>query len=293
MAETSTSATIYRTAVYWGVRVGVGLMALGVILVQLHVMEGPNLIVLLSALILLLSEQGHDSTREFQKQLESARREIRKLSTDVDNLIENSNLELISLNNCITDMAIALRSVPDGESVLIEHFGLDMTDAWHFFEPILRNQIHFANVDYRLLMMSGDVAQLDTANEEVRTWASAASWSLDKIKRDVVSMLKDPDQKCRDVKFEARTYVSVPVVHGFRIVSPIKRCYVSLCRWGGTDYRRYDWGESQYHTIVGDPPNAASQDLLRIYNGYFKHFWDGGTEAWVLDNDAKPAGPNK
>ena len=183
-------------------------------------------------------------------------------------------------------MAHALRNIPAGESILIEHFGLDMTQAWTIFEPVLRTQLHFAKVDYRLLMMSGELARMDIANDEVKSWASAASWSLEKIKRDVVSMLEDPNQKCGDVKFEIRTYVSVPMVHGFRIMSPIKRCYIAICRWGGTDYRRYEWGEPQYHTIVGDPPNAASQDLLRIYNGYFKHFWENSNAAWVHELSA-------
>jgi hypothetical protein len=295
MAGTSISATIYAAVVRWGVRIGVALMVILFILVHMHMVHGENLIVLISALILLLSEQGHESTREFHKETESINGEIDKLKGEidklkvdvgnlvnsVDNLVDVTTPRLVSLNDCIVDMALALRSIPAGETILIEHFGLDMTQAWLIFEPVLRTQLHFAKVDYRLLMMSGELAEMDIANEEVKSWALAASWSLEKIKRDVVSMLKDPNQKCGDVKFETRTYVSVPVVHGLRIVSPIKRCYVAVCRWGGTDYRRYDWGEPQYHTIVGDPPNATSQDLLKIYNGYFQHYWENSTTAWV------------
>jgi len=44
------------------------------------------------------------------------------------------------------------------------------------------------------------------------------------------------------IKFEVRKYRAIPVVLGFRIVSPMKRCYMAICRWGGSDYQKYGWG---------------------------------------------------
>jgi hypothetical protein len=48
---------------------------------------------------------------------------------------------------------------------------------------------------------------------------------------------------------------------------------MAICRWGGADYMRYEWGDPQYHKIVGDALDPVSRDMSKIFDGYFGHLW--------------------
>jgi hypothetical protein len=110
---------------------------------------------------------------------------------------------------------------------------------------------------------------------------------LDRVKKDVNAIM-DEFGDAKKIQFEVRKYCAIPVIHGFRIVSPTSRCYMAICRWGGLDYQKYEWGEPQYHKIIGDPPSdIVSRDMLKIYDGYFNYLWKHSDPGFVLLSPAE------
>jgi hypothetical protein len=282
------SSKIRRWVVDRGVRIGVGVMVLCVVLAHLHVIDEKYVYFPLTALILLLSEQLHESAGRLKQEVESIKTDARQ---QIKTLIESTSFKLLGLKECVTDLDTALDSTLHVEPVRIEHIGLDMAQAWVYVEPFLRSHPHLIEIDYKLAILTDDVGKLGDVDEEVKNWAHNVTWSLERIKRDITHLLTDPTQQHRKIRFEVRKYTSTPVVHGFRITGPVERCYVAICRWGGMDYRRYEWGEPQYHRSAGEAPMPTDQDMVRIFQGYFGHFWQTGEVAFLLESTPKLAPP--
>ena len=104
--------TIYRGVIYWGVRAGVALMVIFVILVHMHIVEDTKLFVLMSALILLLSEQGHESAREFQKETESIKGHVGELEGQIDKLKGDVGNLVNSIDNLVDVTTPRLKRLP-------------------------------------------------------------------------------------------------------------------------------------------------------------------------------------
>jgi len=283
MATVSVVEKIRRAVIFWGVRVGIAVMVVLVVLLHLHVIEGIDFFLPFSALVLLLSEQLNDSTVRFGAQIDAIGNKLGEQSAALRDLIESPSFKLLALSECTTDLSKALTSIPPGSPVLIEHFGLDMTQAWVYFEPLLRTHANLSNVEYRLLMLTDDASKLGSAEEEVKNWSRNIPWSVQQIQRDVSAIFREPEQQFRRVKFEVRHYAATPVVHGFRIARPDLRCYMAICRWGGLDCQKYEWGEPQYHRLDGESSSPAVRDMLKIFDGYFGHYWQIGSPSFVFE----------
>ena len=280
----STVERIRRAGVHWSVRIGIAAMVVFVVLIHFHLIhDEKNLLLGLSVLILLLSEQLHASTAQFEKVMDLLRARLAEQSTAVRELIEGANVKLLGLKECVFDLGNVLRSVRHDERVVLEHFSLDMTQAWLYFESLLQSHRNLNNVEYRLLILTDDLAKLGEVDDEVKSWARNVPWSLKRIERDVTAFFKHPDQRYRKVRFEVKKYASVPVIHGFRILEPDMRCYMAVCRWGGADHQKYEWGEPQYHRVNGNSSVPTEQDMLKIFDGYFQHFWTIGERAFLLE----------
>jgi hypothetical protein len=258
---------VWHLVISWGVRVGFVAVVSIVILAYLHIVEEPHyLLLVISGLILFLSEQLLESNRQ-----------IREQATAIESVIENISLRLYALTDCVKDLDAMLQSIRPGEKVVIEHLGLDLTQAWQYFEPLLKKHQHLTDVDYRLLLLTDETAKIAGADAGVKSWSANVPRTLDKVREDVDTINKQrggPGQG-KKIQFEVKKYWDIPVVHGFRIGSPMSRsrCYMAICRWGGSDYQRFEWGEPLYHKIIGDPSDAVSHDMLNIYDGYFNYFW--------------------
>jgi hypothetical protein len=223
----------WQAVVHWGVRVGFAVVVIIVILAQLHIFkEQDYLLLVISGVILLLSEQlqGYD-------------RQMREQSTAIKNIVESESLRLYALHDCVKDVDETLPSIGPREKVVIEHLGLNLAQAWQYFEPFLRTHPNLTDIDYRLLVLTDETGKIAGADEEVRGWSANTSQILDRIKRDVNAII-DEFGDAKKIQFEVRKYWAIPVIHGFRIVSPTSRCYMAICRALATTrgHGRYDHG---------------------------------------------------
>jgi hypothetical protein len=211
------------------------------------------------------------------EQLLESDKQIRKQATTIESVIENTTPTLYELHDCVKDIDATLDSIRPHEKVIIEHLGLDLTQAWQHFEVLLRKHQHLTDVDYRLLILTDDTAKILAANEEVKRWSKSVPGILGTIKGEVDLIINEAGRAGRGgmIKFDVKKYWDIPVVHGIRIVSPVSRsrCYMAICRWAGLDGKQFDWGP-QYHKIIGDPYDTVSGDMLNIYKGYFKYLWE-------------------
>jgi len=284
MGTQSIVETIRRAVIYWGVRVGIVIMVVLVVLAHLHVIEGEYFFLPFSALILFLSEQLNDSTLRFGKEIEAIGSKVSEQSAAIMALTKGPSFKLLGLTECSTDLFQALNSVPPGSPVLIEHFGLDMTQAWLHSELLLRTHPNLNNVEYRLLMLTDDPNKLGDVEEELKNWSRNVPWSVGRIQNDVTAIFRKPEQQFRKIKFEIRHYASIPFVHGFRIAIPDLRCYMAICRWGGLDHQKYEWGELRYHRLDGESSSPAVRDMLNIFDGYFRHHWQSAESSFAFQH---------
>jgi hypothetical protein len=284
-------AAVWNGVVRWGVRIGVAVMVVLVALVYLHVIEDkPVLLALFSALILLLSEQLRTAADHFEarisnsdallnRKITSVTREMNNHSKAIKELIENSSLQLYSLNQCVEQIADTLRTIPHNEPVVIEHLGLDLTQAWEYMERILKSDLDIGNIEYRILILTDEPDKIPGADVEVITWSRSAAYIIERIKKEGPIIKANFSRTHKNLNMTLRKYAAVPVIHGFRILRPNKECYMAICRWGGDDYKRYEWGDPQYHKIVGDVLDPVSRDMYNIFDGYFEHLWNASSNA--------------
>jgi hypothetical protein len=129
-------AKIWRLMKKWGVRIGVAAMVVLITLVHLHVIEGDILLLALSAVMLLLSEQLHELAAEVKTETESIAQQVRKRFEILEGLIESLSPNLRTLLDCFTDLNKLLSLHGDANRIVIEYIGLDMVHAWSYFEPL-------------------------------------------------------------------------------------------------------------------------------------------------------------
>jgi hypothetical protein len=231
--------TVWHVVICWGVRIGIAVVAIVVILAHLHIIEEPHVLFgVVSVLILLLSEQLRAAKEESDRQIGVLKNKIDEQSTAIKSVVENASLKLYALQDCIKDFDAALPSIQPHEKVVIEHLGLDLTQAWQYFEPLLRKHSNLTYIDYRLLILTDDTAKIAGANEEVMSWSVSVPQTLTMIRKEVEAIIERTGGAGR-YSLRYGSIGPVPVVHGFRIVTPMSLCYIAICRWVGLDYQKY------------------------------------------------------
>lgn len=277
-------------AVRWSVWAGLVIGIVLLILAHLHVVHGEVAIGLVLALILIFSEQQHEQAHAMQHAMQQLTQAVVKQSEQIENLVDTAFPSLLSLQDSVNDMARFLDQVKPDEEVVIEHFGLDMAQVWTYVERVLREKTNLCRITYRLLVITNHPAELTTDNREVKTWSETVkSQTLKRIQKDVDNMRMDLLQAKRQLQFIVKKYTSEPTLHGIRLKSPERChvCYLAMCRWGGGTFDRYDFGDPQYHRIVGLPLDATHKDLLTIYETYFQHHWRQPNRL-LLELEVKP-----
>ncbi|MBM4055360.1 MAG: hypothetical protein FJ264_11985 [Planctomycetes bacterium] len=239
-------------------------------------------LVLVTALILILSEQNKEIKIELDEALLQVRREGRELQDQVGGLVANLDRPFYLLD-CMTEYQRELSNVSSIQFVEIDHLGLDMQVAWEYIrgkilEPYGTNK----KIKYRLLMLTGEFTEMrnlaEGAVNEIQGMCSSAKISLDKIK----TILTNMKTQLKGLEIEIKTYNELPFVHGFKANKPHVVYYVGFCRWGGLKYDDYQWGEGKYHKIKGVPADSSIADLSHIFEGYFNHLWTVGTTVYRL-----------
>jgi hypothetical protein len=265
---------LWHYATRWSVRIIVPVGVAILVLARSHPEEQILQMGFLLVLILFVSEQLIDISKDINKQIEYQ-------ASRVNNLVENYSPKLLSLHQSVQDMQKKLSLIGD-EKVVIDHIGLDMTQAWQYFEPLLRNS-HIRNVEYRLLILTDDATDIKKLNEEVGEWCNSVNRMLNTIQKDLESAANKIKREGRTLTFIIKKYKTIPIVHGFRINEPFIQqvSYLAFCRWGEPDFTRFDWGEPRYHRISGHPQDEILLDLFNVFDGHFNHFWNASnTPAW-------------
>jgi hypothetical protein len=188
-------AYVWGGVIRWGVRLGVAAMVVLVALVHLHVVQSEHiLLALFSALILLLSEQLRSTADHFEVRISNSDTlldsKITSVTTQMNNhsnaikeLIENSTLQLYILNECVDQIEATLRNIPYIQPVVIEHLGLDLTQAWDYIERMLKSDLDIRSIEYRVLILT-DEEDIPGADEEVKTWSRSSAHVIERINRE-------------------------------------------------------------------------------------------------------------
>jgi hypothetical protein len=242
------------------------------------------------ALMLVLSEQLHEAEHELQKQARKNYSSIEDLGVQVNDqakqlqtLIDHTRRKLFGLRECVEDLHDILGTIRRGDCVLFQHFGLDMTQAWQYFEPLVREHPNLTKINYQLLILTENPEEIGQVDQEVRDWCNSVPRMTARIKADLNQAQEIIRANQRALSFEVKQYAAVPALHGFMVkvapdfeqcsnAAPVV-CYMALCRWGGVTYRTYNWGEPQYYKVTSNTVDPVLQDLLVVYIGYFNHFW--------------------
>jgi hypothetical protein len=172
-----------------------------------------------------------------------------------------------------------LADVRKGEKVLIQHLGLDLSQAWDHIDRLLQAPLAMDDVRYEVLLITDDPASLETRDQEVAGWCDTVKRMLPKLKLELSAAVLRLKREKRKLDYEIRKYTAFPSVHGFRLKhQDIKACYVAFCRWdeNGVEkpFDKLGWGEPRYHRIVGEHVDASQADLVHIFEGHFGHLWE-------------------
>jgi hypothetical protein len=309
-AEQTFSKRLRKGIARFGVAVGVPIFVVVFVLVELHIIDDHHLTMALAVgLIVILSEQVHDASRELAGQQRQEHEELGRLHAGLAALntrfeAYNAGIEayiarprLYMFLECMNDLGKRLKRVKKTDKLVVQHLGLDMDQAWDEMAVFLHDCENLGDIEYRLVMMAGeDTVSLDEspqAGSELQQWRQTAAVKLLHIHEHVDLLKKKLEKLGRTLQFEVRTYSADPVVHGIRIVAPdtISVTYLGICRWRGDRADEIDWGPRTFQIIDEASEVDTLRDLVKVFCDHFQHHWhnvaDGQGEISVSQEVAK------
>lgn len=204
-------------------------------------------------------------------EIEKLRTEVAETRKAVENFAQRSIPKLYSLYLCRADLEEMLKKVSRNETIVIDHIGLDMSQAWEYIHKLLFDKDSKpVNVEYRLLILTDDQSKASIWPKEVVHWSENAPKSLERIHSDIEVSLELFKEERRRLKFSVRKYDEVPVVHGWSLRHPIKVWHVGHCRWRK---RLFDWGAENYVKIDELSQDPVTIDIANLFDSYFEHLW--------------------
>jgi hypothetical protein len=122
-----------------------------VILAHLHIIQDPHyLLGVVSAVILIMSEQFLESDKQ-----------IRKQATAIESVIENTSPRLYKLHDCVKDIDDNARQYSSSRKSHRRASGFGSDAGMQDFEKVLRkHQHHLTDVDYRLLILTDETEKI-------------------------------------------------------------------------------------------------------------------------------------
>jgi hypothetical protein len=215
--------------------------------------------------------------------------QVKRLHSDVSDVLLNASWQLLPLQACQADLATALRDVAGRRPVVLHHLGLTMRQAWPRMVRLLAELGAVKDLAIHLLMTSPQLPDgtWATSEAEVQRWREAAQESLTLMK-DEIQHLDSKLLKAKSrLRIEVRGYHEFPLIHGFAMVEPNQlRCF-SYCRWAATG--RIDWGEDRYRKILGQPLDPSLADMVDIFDSAFARLWKQSQgEVLLIYDSAKP-----
>lgn len=239
------------------------------------------LIFILSEYIAGLYERLSDGLAKEAAKVEQVGEELGRMQNRVVELTEavKDGGKLLNLDGVIEDLELRLKNLRPGETLEIEHLGLDMTAAWEMMCKRLEESADVARVHYHLLILGENKRNIELPRA-VASWLGPArdkkteiEEALEEMRAGAVQPRPDGSAATGSLTSEVRTYCEVPVVHGILVRKPFRAAYVAISRWSGRNYKDYYWGGKQYHRVV-DPISKADQDLMDILDGHFHRWWN-------------------
>lgn len=214
-----------------------------------------------------------------------------QLTTLTQSLTSTSADSLQSLDACQNDLRQRLTMLPATQPVIIEHLGLNMWHAWDYVVTLL-DTIPARHIEIRLLMMTDQVAVVNpVAPKEVQDWAAIVPRAIEKMETRLTTLTPYLQAQYRQVQVTVRTYPTTPVLHGFRVCTPIDVCYLSFCSWEAPTYTVYNWGQFAYRTLTGDQFTDSQQHLRALFIGTFQHLWQTSPVVFDYQTATTPSFP--
>lgn len=235
--------------------------------------DGQWYLVAASTLILIAAAMLTERSDSLERRIEAQGRDIRQMR----GLLAGSKLR--ELSDALRDFRPWMERLQPGETVLIEHLGLDMTVAWEKVHRLLGELSGRHKVEYRLLMLGGDAPGARDLPENVITWIENAKAPYKLILKECGELERAPRPAGGGFAWEVRRYRDLPAVHGFAVrTGETAVAYVAVSRWSQRDPDFYYWGGEEYHE-VHDGASPPERDLLDVFDGYFRHWWKRGAGA--------------
>jgi hypothetical protein len=190
---------------------------------------------------------------------------------------------LYSLADCMNDLHARLKSVKRSNKVIIEHLGLNMTDAWDQLKRVIAS-CPAREIDCRVLIMTDDPHELGPdAPEDVKAWCGSVPGAIKQIKGDTEVLGQRLREEGKNFKLTLRKYTGTPMIHGVKLLQPFERGYISFASWslpGST----FEWGGEDYFTFSSGTISGADRRLRELLSGAFEHYWDH-TSKEVFDHN--------
>lgn len=199
---------------------------------------------------------------------------------------QGSSARLYSLYLCRAELEEMLDRCPRNTTVVIDHLGLDMSQAWEYIHTLLfEKNSKSLNIEYRLLILTDDRDKMACWPKEVVNWSEYVPKSLDRMKGDMEEAKVLLSQERRTLKFSVKKYNEVPVMHGWSLRQPSKMWHVGHCRW---KKRGFDWGGERYVRIDEHSRDPITLEIANLFDSYFEHLWIVSSQVDELHFDLKP-----
>lgn len=271
----------------WLARLGLTIILGGFLLGILGVpVDQKFLIGVITVILLGIYEIVYDTKNT---EIANLKTQVAEAQRALKEFLERATPKLYSLYLCKTDLEEMLKKAPPNETIVIDHIGLDMSQAWEYIHRLLFDQHSKPfNVEYNLLILSDDNAKGGIWPREVVHWSETVSRSLERIHSDMETSLQLFKQERRKLKFTVKKYEEVPVVHGWSLRHPIKVWHVGHCRWRKS---LFDWGAENFVKIDEFSQDPVTVDIANLFDSYFEHLWLVASPVQNLQLDFDPNKP--
>lgn len=200
---------------------------------------------------------------------------LTRIGTDVGEMLELQKAErepVFTLAEAMTDIHKRLEHTRRTNRIVIQHLGLNMTDAWNELKRALASCDAVA-VECAVLIMTDDPNELGPdAAQEVRGWCAAVPGSIAVIQQETPELARYLRQKNTTLRLTLKKYTGTPRIHGVVVAEPFECGYVSFASWA--QRAQFEWGGDDYFRFESGTTSNADRRLRQLLRGAFDYHWD-------------------
>ena len=214
---------------------------------------------------------------------------IKRLS-QAQTRLEQELSQTATIGDCYKHLISSIEErVSPGQEVVLDHIGLDMSNAKDHLYPLLASLPNDSVLTIRLFALVNDPGRLDRNNvpEEVKGWCQNHARGLSGYLDTHCEQLSNKNARVILMLWD---YADVPSVHGWAVRSPFSAYYISWCHWSAdngllpsTDgvgewpmcpaAPAFRWGENEYRIFDGAPLTSEGRQLVRWFNGRVRNLF--------------------